>query len=400
MRVLGRWIKNGKGYRWTARRQPIYTGSSGHAAARPADQPTPPARKRGLPRTACSHVTSAGASARSARRRHEGHSSGSPSMSAPAPEPSQSPARGRRRTTASAVSANLFGRHHFDLDTVEVIFEHLEPRVLTTLLRLSKSWYAVRARMHISLRKQFLGLDKRVRAGFKPLPPPSIIQTYAGPVWPDECLCQSRCTIRGNVDPTSASLPQLAAAVTTLQRALSMKSVQLHIRTLTGRRYSFQALSLGQESALSCITVGDVHQLVEWREGGALLSASDGYAHPQSLVMFEASRFIQMRHLDAPLITYLREEESRLEYSLPVCRAHWCCAARSKARWTQPTVGSLQVDSEAAANFPGFLRELPGSVARRIQEAGLPLPTSRFVLTDDFIVWAGSKHSEFLRGSI
>ncbi len=397
MRVLGRWIKNGKGYRWTARRQPHYTGSSGQRPPAPQiSRPRPPARSgdsRGP------HVTSAASpSARSARQRHEGHSSRSPSMSAPAPEPSQSPARGRRRTTASAVSANLFGRHHFDLDTVEVIFEHLEPRVLTTLLRLSKSWYAVRARMHISLRKQFLGLDKRVRAGFKPLPPPSIIQTYSGPVWPDECSCQSRCTIRGNVDPTSASLPQLAAAVTTLQRALSMKSVQLHIRTLTGRRYSFQALSLGQESALSCITVGDVHQLVEWREGGALLSA--GAVTPQSLVMFEASRFIQMRHLDAPLITYLREEESRLEYSLPVCRAHWCCAARSKARWNQPTVGSLQVDSEAAANFPGFLRELPGSVARRIQEAGLPLPTSRFVLTDDFIVWAGSKHSEFLRGSI
>ena len=326
--------------------------------------------------------------AASARRRQRGPLPWAASMSAPAPEPSHSPARGRRRTTASAVSANLFGRHQFDLDTVEVIFEHLEPRVLTTLLRLSKSWYAVRARMHISLRKQFLRLDKRVRAGFKPLPPPSIIQTYAGPVWPDECSCRSRCTIRGNVDPTSASLPQLAAAVTTLQRALSMKSVQLHIRTLTGRRYSFQALSLGQESALSCITVGDVHQLVEWREGGALLSA--GAVTPQSLVMFEASRFIQMRHLDAPLITYLREEESRLEYSLPVCRAHWCCAARSKARWTQPTVGSLQVDSEAAANFPGFLRELPGSVARRIQEAGLPLPTSRFVLTDEFILWAES----------
>ena len=42
----------------------------------------------------------------------------------PAPEPSQTSAREGRRTTASGVSANLFGCHHFDLDTVEVIFDH------------------------------------------------------------------------------------------------------------------------------------------------------------------------------------------------------------------------------------------------------------------------------------
>ena len=294
--------------------------------------------------------------------------------------------RGRRRTTAA--SANRFGRYDLDLDIREMIYGHLEPCDLTGLLSLSKSWHGVRARMHSWLCKRFLGLDERVRAGFKPLPPKTIIQTNAGPVWPEDCLCQPRRTI-GNVDAALASLPQLAAAVTTLQRALSLKSVRLHMKELTGRRYSFRGLSLGQESALSCITVGDVHQLAKWWTGEIDLGR-----HRNSLVMLEGSRGIQMRHLDAPLITYLREEESRLEYSLPVVRAHWCCGSRSAPRWTQPTVGSLRPadhnqthPSIAAVTQPGFLRELPASVALRIQQAGLPLPTSRFVLTDEFILW-------------
>ena len=294
--------------------------------------------------------------------------------------------RGRRRTTAA--SANRFGRYDLDLDILEMIYGHLEPCDLTGLLSLSKSWHGVRARMHSWLCKRFLGLDERVRAGFKPLPPKTIIQTNAGPVWPEDCLCQPRRTI-GNVDAALASLPQLAAAVTTLQRALSLKSVRLHMKELTGKRYSFRGLSLGQESALSCITVGDVHQLAKWWTGEIDLGR-----HRNSLVMLEGSRGIQMRHLDAPLITYLREEESRLEYSLPVVRAHWCCGSRSAPRWTQPTVGSLRPadhnqthPSIAAVTQPGFLRELPASVALRIQQAGLPLPTSRFVLTDEFILW-------------
>ena len=87
----------------------------------------------------------------------------------PAPEPSQTSAREGRRTTASGVSANLFGCHHFDLDTVEVIFDHLEPRDLTRLLSVSRSWYGVRDRVKSRLRQQFLVLDKRTR--FTPLPP-------------------------------------------------------------------------------------------------------------------------------------------------------------------------------------------------------------------------------------
>ena len=61
---------------------------------------------------------------------------------------------------------------------------------------------------------------------------------------------------------------------------------------------------------------------------------------------------------------------------------------RSAARWTEPTVGNLHPeDAEVAEAGPGFLREVPASVARRIQEAGLPLPTDRFVLRDEFILW-------------
>jgi hypothetical protein len=302
-------------------------------------------------------------------------------VAAAAPPPATA-RRGRRRTTAASVK--LFGRYDLNLDILEMIFELLEPRDLTTLLCLSKLWYGKRDDMHSWLLKQFRGLDERVRAGFKPLPPPSVLQTFAGPVCLDGCSCRPRFS---NVDPALASLPRLAAAVTTLQRALSTKSVRLHLKGLNARRYSFQGLSLGQESALRCITVGDVHLLAKWWEGGG------------SLAMFEGSRGIQMRHLDAPLITYLREDESRVEFSLPVNSAQSFCVTHSAPRWTPPTAGSVRPEDRDQNHHPtllfgasgdGFLHQVPGSVALRIQEAGLPLPTSRFVLTDEFILWAES----------
>lgn len=304
----------------------------------------------------------------------------------PAPEPPQSSAREGRRTTASGVSANLFGRHHFDLDTVAVIFEHLEPRDLTRLLSVSRSWYGVRDRVRSRLRQQFLVLDKRTR--FTPLPPvtstiepPGLRNHEDSTMWPFDCWCQSRAGIRGNVDPARASVPQLATGVTTLQRALSMRSVRIRLKGRgLGQDAWLHGLSLGTESALSCITVGDVQQLAKWqlRDGAPL----------NHIVMFELSRKIQMRHLDAPLIAYIREEMSCLEVGIADLRAQ-CCLIRTHPRWTKPAVGNLV---EETYGFPAGghsepLNRLPQSVARRIQEAGLPLPNTRFVLTDDFILW-------------
>ena len=130
----------------------------------------------------------------------------SPAEDAAAPPPAATARRGRRRTTAAR--ANRFGRNELPIDLpidiLEVIFELLEPRDLTTLLRVSKSWYGMRADMHSWLRKKFIELDKRVRARFKPLPPKTIMQTPDGPLWPHDCSCQPRNTIEprydGNMD--------------------------------------------------------------------------------------------------------------------------------------------------------------------------------------------------------
>ena len=243
--------------------------------------------------------------------------------------------------------------------------------------------------MHSWLRKKYIELDKRVRAGFTPLPPKTIMQTSEGSLWPHDCSCQPRNTIEprydGNVDPAFASLPRLGAAVTTLQRALSLKTIRILVKAATGHYNTFRGLSLGRESALSCITVGDVLRLYDgrrWGAGDKLLGTM------LCLPTRDQASASTDAHLDAPLITYIREEESRVEYTQPVCNAQWCCAIRSAARWTEPTVGNLHPeDSEVAEAGPGFLREVPASVARRIQEAGLPLPTDRFVLRDEFILW-------------
>ena len=193
---------------------------------------------------------------------------------------------GRRRTMPRAPTA---GRYDLDLDILEMIYGR-SVRPHWTAQPQQVAWLA---RMHSWLLN---GLAERVRAGFKPLPPKTIIQTNAGPVWPEDCLCQPR--------RASARRPphcRGAAAVTSSQRALPEERATPHERS---DGTAVDGLSLGQAPELHHCRFAPQHG----RRDRSAASTPHG-----------ARRGIQ----SASSIT-LREEESRLESAVvraPAARA-------------------------------------------------------------------------------
>ena len=184
-------------------------------------------------------------------------------------------AGGADAAATTAARANRFGRNELPIDLridiLEVIFELLEPRDLTHCSAPASRGMECVLDMHSWLRKKFIELDKRVHAWFA-ASAEAIMQTLDGPVWPHNCSCQPRNTIEPRYDGHGPSARLIAALGSgcddTAARAV-LEDHRILVKAATGRQYNtFRGLSLGRESALSCITVGDVLRLYDGRRWG------------------------------------------------------------------------------------------------------------------------------------